>query len=407
MDIQLSGLILFNVISCVFGFVVSVILWRYPRQNNYFNRLLAASFLFLTLGQSIGILVETKAILKVPHIFRLGNLFALLFMPLSWMYLRGVVRNRKLQWKDAVHLIPALLYVIDYFPFFISSAEVKRQVILQHIGVLTNILKYHEGWIFPPWFHLWFRNLLIFGYWLLEIRILFKIFHHKNRELVSENRAWITWLTVSVSLQLFLFSPFFIAVLDRAIPYWDAITFGSSVVLTFTAVNLFLQPIIISGIRGWIIPLANGEALSHHQTNGHILYIGEEKLKSIDSQLNDLMNIERPFLKPGYALIDLANDLGIPLYQVSFFLNNEKGKSFHDMLNEYRINYSRDLMITDHHRQLTLEAIAFESGFGNRNSFTNAFKKFTGNTPSAYMKEIKQNGSNGHGTNGNGSLIHK
>ena len=70
MDIQLSGLILFNVISCVFGFVVSVILWRYPRRNNYFNRLLAASFLFLTLGQSIGILVQTKAILKVPHLFR-------------------------------------------------------------------------------------------------------------------------------------------------------------------------------------------------------------------------------------------------------------------------------------------------------------------------------------------------
>jgi AraC-like DNA-binding protein len=75
------------------------------------------------------------------------------------------------------------------------------------------------------------------------------------------------------------------------------------------------------------------------------------------------------------------------------------------MLNEYRIKHSRELMVKDHHRQLTLEAIAFESGFGNRNSFTTAFKKFTGNTPSAFMKEIKQNGSNGNGVpkmNGNG-----
>ena len=82
------------------------------------------------------------------------------------------------------------------------------------------------------------------------------------------------------------------------------------------------------------------------------------------------------------------------------------------MLNEYRIHYSRELMIKDNNRQLTLEAIAFEAGFGNRNSFTNAFKKFTGNTPSAYLKEMKQNGSNGNGSNGNGSnsngsLIHK
>jgi AraC-like DNA-binding protein len=60
------------------------------------------------------------------------------------------------------------------------------------------------------------------------------------------------------------------------------------------------------------------------------------------------------------------------LYQVSFFLNHEKGKTFHDMLNEYRVEYSRELMLKEKNQQLTLEAIAFESGFGNRNSFTNA-----------------------------------
>jgi AraC-like DNA-binding protein len=320
-------------------------------------------------------------------------------MPLSWLYLRGIVTSKRLRWKDAIHALPALLFVIDYFPFFIESGDTKRTVILDHIGILTNILKYHEGWIFPPWFHLWFRNILILGYCLAEVRILLKMYHHKNRELVAENKAWIIWLTVNVSLQFFLVIPFFFAAFDHQIPYWDAITFGASIVLTFTALNLFLQPLILSGIRGFIIPYQNLDHQNDNHANGqHILYISDDKLKTIDLELNELMANQKPFLKTGYALIDLANDLGIPLYQVSFFLNHEKGKSFHDMLNEYRIGYSRELMIKENNRQLTLEAIAFESGFGNRNSFTNAFKKFTGTTPSAYMKEIKHNGGNGNGT---------
>src|SRR5215831_11701333 len=128
MNFQISGLIFFNLISCILGFLVTVVLWRYPRQHNYFNRLLSASFLCLTLAQTIGLLVETRYILEVPHIFRLGNFFGLLFMPLSWLYLRGIVTNKKLNWTDFIHALPALLFVIDYFPFFIESSDTKRTV---------------------------------------------------------------------------------------------------------------------------------------------------------------------------------------------------------------------------------------------------------------------------------------
>ena len=124
------------------------------------------------------------------------------------------------------------------------------------------------------------------------------------------------------------------------------------------------------------------------------MYMSKEKLGRMNDQLEELMENERPYLKAGYSLVDLTNDLGIPLYQVSYFLNHTKGKTFHDLLNEYRIRYSKEVMIKENHRQLTLEAIAYESGFGNRNSFTNAFKKFTGQTPSAFMKEVKNVRSN-------------
>ncbi len=406
MDIQLSGLLLLNLTSCILGLVVAAILWRYPREHNYYNRLLSASFLFLTLAQVVGILVETKMILQVPHFYRLGNLFGLLFMPLSWLYLRGLLKNQKLDRTDLVHFIPALIFLVDYAPFFLSGADVKRIAIEDNFHDLNNVLRYNEGWIFPPWFHLWFRSLVIFLYWLLQVRMIAKIYQPHSREFLQENRTWIRWLTIYVCLQFFLFSPFFVAYIAQSLAFWKSITIGTSIVLIFTAISLIIQPVILYGIRGWIIKPEPLEDLTS-QSNAPILYISKEKLKTINNMLEQLMATERSYLKAGYSLVDLTNDLGIPLYQVSFFLNHVKGKSFHDMLNEYRIEYSRELMLEENNRQLTLEAIAYESGFGNRNSFTTAFKKFTGHTPSAFMKEVKQNGSNGSNGNSNKGPKHE
>jgi AraC-like DNA-binding protein len=39
--------------------------------------------------------------------------------------------------------------------------------------------------------------------------------------------------------------------------------------------------------------------------------------------------------------------------------------------------------------KITLEALAYQSGFNNRNSFTLSFKKFTGQTPSEYIRQLK------------------
>ena len=406
MSIQLSALTLLSITSCILGLVVAAILWRYPRENRTNNRLLSLSFLFLTGAQAVGVLVETRVILQLPHLYRLGNLFGLVFMPLSWLYVRGLLKNKKSNWKDLIHFVPALIFLVDYSPFFFSSGDAKRVAILNNLQNLNYVLKYNESLFFPDWFHLWFRNLVIFFYWLLQGTLLFKVVRSETKEMVTENRAWFRWLAIYLILQSFLFVPFFLAFFDAPVAYWPAITIGASIVLVFTAVSLIIQPVILYGIRGWIIHPESTDPQVHSGASTP-MYVSKEKLKAINTLLEKLMSNEKPYLKVGYSLLDLTNDLGVPLYQVSFFLNHAKGKNFHDMLNEYRVEYSRELMLKEKNQQLTLEAIAFDSGFGNRNSFTIAFKKFTGNTPSAFLKEVRQNG-NGHApVNGNSNGLQK
>jgi AraC-like DNA-binding protein len=90
------------------------------------------------------------------------------------------------------------------------------------------------------------------------------------------------------------------------------------------------------------------------------------------------------FLKPGYTIHVFANDIGIPVYQISKCITHYAGMGFIDFINQRRIHYCIQKLDSGRWKNLKLEAIAQECGFNNRNSFTNAFKKFKGVSPSEY-----------------------
>ena len=84
----------------------------------------------------------------------------------------------------------------------------------------------------------------------------------------------------------------------------------------------------------------------------------------------------------------LAAELDIPPHQISTFLNQHMNTSFSEFLNKYRIEYAIERIKNGDARRLTLEALASECGFNNRNSFTTAFKRITGVTPSEFTRDL-------------------
>ncbi|MBO9201730.1 MULTISPECIES: helix-turn-helix domain-containing protein [Niastella] len=103
-------------------------------------------------------------------------------------------------------------------------------------------------------------------------------------------------------------------------------------------------------------------------------------------KLNTYMLQHQPFLKPHYKLKDLAEDLQMPLHQLSAFLNKRLGMHFTDYLNQFRVKYCEDLIKNERPGKINLKELVPKCGFHNRNTFTSAFKKFTGKTPSDYVR---------------------
>src|SRR5678816_220178 len=90
------------------------------------SRLLAFSLFSLNCTVLLIFLFESKYLLYLPFLFRTGSFFYYLVMPSFYLYVVFVLKSRKfLRWTDALHMLPALIYLIDFAPLFFSSNQYK------------------------------------------------------------------------------------------------------------------------------------------------------------------------------------------------------------------------------------------------------------------------------------------
>ncbi len=115
-------------------------------------------------------------------------------------------------------------------------------------------------------------------------------------------------------------------------------------------------------------------------------FLTPEKINNISLLLGTFMEEKKPFLRTGYSIRVLGEEMGIPSYQISAFMNQWLGMNFNEYFNWFRIKHCQELMDSGDSEQLNLRGLAYRCGFSNRNTLTSAFKKFTGRTPSSYFK---------------------
>ena len=139
-----------------------------------------------------------------------------------------------------------------------------------------------------------------------------------------------------------------------------------------------------------IINAENQEQPEPQQVQIGSVHLDKAQLDKMDETLRTFFLAQQPYLQQGYNLKQMADDTSIPLHHLSAFINQYYHIHFNDFINEYRVQYCQVKIKNDEWRSKTLEAIAEESGFNNRNTFTAAFKKVTGFNPSDYLRMVKQ-----------------
>ena len=112
------------------------------------------------------------------------------------------------------------------------------------------------------------------------------------------------------------------------------------------------------------------------------------ELEANKKRLLDFMEIQKPYLDPELNLKQLADAVQLSRAQLSETINAGFGKNFNDFVNEYRVELVKKLFSEGKQEKLSLLGVAYDSGFNSKATFNRVFKKFTGSSPSEFLKNL-------------------
>lgn len=395
MENNINPLTVVYLLAITVGLVTAVILWAFPNSEQKSRKLLSFTFIILTLNLIGEAIMGSDYLFKLPDMYKFGNILCFLFTPLSFLYIRSVLQKEHPRKRDLLHFLPFALVIIDYIPYLILPHE-EKVIFLQNLindPIITSSVSNQIG-IIPSEIIIVLYHITFGIYWMLQIWMIIRFVRHGDNDVKEANKTTVNWLFFFCCVQFFLFYPYFI---NNSSPFENSINhiisdFSGAFVIILSAAYLFSRPELLYGLSKVLVPINDKipavEKVKASSTNSS-KFLSKAKIIEIDSKLTEHIESNEPFLNQGYNLKDLSRDLDVPLYIMSSFINKEKGVNFSDFLNRYRIEYCKKKIAEGEWRNITLEGLGYDCGFSNRNSFTAAFKKFAGKTPSEFIKKYK------------------
>ena len=316
--------------------------------------------------------------------FSMG-LIPLTFGPFIYLYTCFITReNRKFYAKDLWHFLPFFLMTILYFAFFKDIVDFNDVAFLKQ-----------DGYILPRLFFASFLLISTLGYTYLIFRelknyraLLTNFFSFKS----SSNE--LIWVNALAALYSITFLSYVIvgsanAIMQQELVPVDTLSHIGLTILAFTTSYFGIkQPSLFWSVRNEDLIDAEGNNSSETDDLKKERYLEDEDVLKYKVQLEDYMKKERPYLKTDLTLNDLSTKLNIPKHDATLLLNKYLNKNFFQFINEYRAEEVIQKLNNPDFDHLTIQAIAYDSGFNSKSSFNAFFKQFTGSTPSQYKQKM-------------------
>lgn len=320
--------------------------------------------------------------------------FQFLIGPALYLYVRSFKETITIR-RAWPHFLPfAILLVVDT-QIFISWVNkyppgdtVPAELLLQPVSYI----------------HIIIRNVQMLLYYFLARRSLHS-YQNSIRNLYSETSRislyWVKWLV----------NGFLLLIITIFILFFFVFKFPGMFGLFILINTLIITPYIyIVALRGvsqptlWQVQPGKGKKeiekeMSEVQTVEQPFVISaapaikgltEEKVTGILSNIVVLMEKDKLYQEPELTLQALSDKLGIQSYQASQAINDGLKKNFYDLVNGYRVEEAKRLLLDPKNTNYTILSVGFEAGFNSKTTFNTVFKKFTGMTPTEYREKQRQ-----------------
>jgi len=321
------------------------------------------------------------------------------FGALLYLYCRHAIIDRSFALKDLWHLLPLVACYLLNIEFFLSSPEVKLDIILYGTESLKN-LNIAEA----------IESIQAFAYLGFSMFMVRRIQNKANQTLSNFNPEMFSWLWKLLFLALVIWSlkemmgtaeyPFIfstvgdvliiVLIYSIAMAQWrNPFLFKIAQLNTRTIAQeeLAASNIIVSEEVATIEANMKTKHLAVDDSSASNSGALDPSIRSsLLKVVRKNMQEQQTYLDNQLTLTRLAQIVGISTHHLSEVLNQHEGKNFYQFVNEYRINYICEKM--KHDKEIKMLDLAMSAGFSSRSTFNAVFKQFVKLTPSQYRKQL-------------------
>ncbi len=290
--------------------------------------------------------------------------FYFLNLPLLYLYVLAITGTFNLK-RHFYFLLPG----IAEFAIFTALS-----IMHQHIDTswFKQFFNYYE--LCSIVFYIIMAIFIIVRVWTLQRNI-----NNIHSTSVDSNLKWV--MVICIFLVVYLL--FFLAQVEQKSSFMAIVLNVSNVIFIYFLGVLGLRQkyVGVQQLRDNLpenIEIAEIESIKP-------LIDGETNVKEFE-RLEFILSSEQLYLNPELDLFTLSQKTKIAPRKLSELIKHHSQKNFKKYINNWRINYAKDLLSSSNSDLYTIEAIAYESGFQSKSTFYVAFNDEFDQTPSDFRQ---------------------
>ncbi|MEO1254942.1 MAG: helix-turn-helix domain-containing protein [Bacteroidota bacterium] len=353
MDLLVRSLFL---LSSIQGFFLGIALLIRNRRKIDFNWFFSALLFSISLMLLTRYLYSWEIFFQYPKAWYLIEILRYAVCPLWYFFISSLHGKIQFGKKEWIALVPAFLELAVLIFNFTKNKE--------------DFLALTQSTLFVYLMHSFVYSAIFVNGWFLYL----------TQKRFFDNRGHLPkGITVGQKLLMLICMVWFLA-------YLIAQVSDNSLIVIFTVYNFsFLcLGLAINGIA--FVYFLKPESFNFLSKPIQLDQL--QTLEKLARSIESLMKEEELFLKPDCNLQEISNRIGSNTKTTSQAINSILNTSLPDLINSHRIDHFLSIVRNDELKNLKLWAIAQESGFKNKMSFYNAFKKQLGTTPAKYLENI-------------------
>lgn len=376
------------VFSMIHAYVFAIVLFTFRKKSSLFVGLylLASSISYFLYLNTTYFHIESLYFL----FYYLTPTLSLASIPLIYFYVKYMTSEQyEITFKRILlHFSPSILFLITTFFLLFSLTYDDRQSVFNGETEIDQALILFLNYLIASIVVL----IQAFIYSYLMLKSLYK--HDSNVEEFYSNKSdkTLVWLKVFVIFYIGYYLFEFAVFLFKGISISETIYFSVvSLHIFFVGYMGIKQREIYKSSPGDVsidLPFQTGNDISENSTEitKKTSIVTPELRAEILTKIDELMKDKKIYLQEDLSLYDLAQALDIHKNYLSHIINDSLETNFYNLINSYRIDEAKKMLLDPEFDHLSIEGIAQSVGFKSRSVFYPVFKKFVGVTPTEFKK---------------------